>query len=227
MALASDGGKADSNHPVGLKRSRMSGASTSNPKGGLSGWVIVAVVGAALFVIAQCSGTPKSDQQVAAASFTSETSKAIASVAPAAVEPLEMTSVRAAAKDFKAVYGAQQLPGAMIFSQNCFEGLAHEFSWSRLDECGAFDAIAVGRLDAEADTTSSEYTYFDQEIAAGRYLAAVSSAGESADNSDLRLEDLHAKVAVAAPAPTPAAMPDQGTEPAPADAAEEGWEASA
>ncbi len=206
----------------------MTRAGASKPNKGSAGWGIAAVIVITLIAIAQCSPAPKSEQQRAAANFTSQTSEAIASAAPPAVEPLATLSIKAAAKDFKAVYSAEGLAGAMIFSQNCFEGLAHEFSWARLDECGAFDAMAVQKLDADPTSSSSEAAYFDQETAAGRYLAAVTSAGEAADAADQRLEELQTKSAALVPR---AILPQSETIQAPPTEAhqedEAGWEVPA
>lgn len=177
----------------------MTKAGAPKPNKGSAGWGIVAVVVITLIAIGQCSSKPKTEQQQAAANFTSQTSEAIASAAPPVVEPLAALSIKSAAKDFKAVYAAEDLAGAMIFSQNCFEGLAHEFSWARLDECGAFDVMAVQKLDADPANSSSEAAYFDQETAAGRYLAAVTSAGEVPDAADQRLEELQTKSAALVP----------------------------
>ncbi|WP_162792331.1 hypothetical protein [Novosphingobium sp. P6W] len=188
----------------------------------------MAVILIVVIAIAQCSSAQKSEQQQAAANFTSQTSEAIASAAPPAVAPLEALSIKSAAKDFRRVYTADALAGAMIFSQNCYEGLAHEFSWARLDECGAFDVMAVQKLDADPGNTSSEAAYFESETAAGRYLAAVISAGENPDAADQRLAELQTRSAALAPRViVPQSEPIQAPETDTNQEDEAGWKGQA
>lgn len=112
----------------------------------------------------------------------------------AAVEPLDVKAVAGAVRQERAVVSAQGLSGAMIFSQNCYDALGRGFSWSRLDECGAFDAVAAARLtDDDAAAFEKEAGYFDGETAAGRFLAAATGAGEDAGAADERWSRLQAK----------------------------------
>lgn len=206
----------------------MTGAGMSKPNNGAAGCGILVVIIVIVIAMGQCSSAPKSEQQQAAANFTSQTSEAIASAAPPAVEPLESPSIKSAAKNFKTVYTAEALAGAMIFSQNCYEGLAHEFSWARLDECGAFDMMAVQKLDADPGNTSSEAAYFEPETTAGRYLAAVTSAGENPDSADQRLEELQSKSVALAPRKiVPPSEPIQTPETETNQEGDAGWEAQA
>src|SRR3546814_14982263 len=89
---------------------------------------------------------------------------------------------------------AEGLSGAMIYSENCYDALSHKFDWSRLDTCGAFDQAAVHAADT-TDLTglSKEASYFQSEVAAGRYLAAAPAAGAEAGAADPRLAALTAE----------------------------------
>jgi hypothetical protein len=91
--------------------------------------------------------------------------------------------------------GAEGFSGAMIYSQNCYDGLAHSFTWAKLDTCGAFDMLAVRSI-ADAATTSlvNEAGYFQSEAAAGRYISAATAAGAPADGADTRLSALQTRV---------------------------------
>src|SRR3546814_9085055 len=98
----------------------------------------------------------------------------------------------------------------MIYSENCYDALSHKFDWSKLDTCGAFDQAAVHAADT-TDLTglSKEASYFQSEVAAGRYLAAATAAGAEAEAADQRLAALQAKVPVSTPKtePTPSTTP--------------------
>jgi len=104
----------------------------------------------------------------------------------------------------KVAMAAEGPSGAMIYSQNCYEALTHTFSWKRVDTCGAADALTAQRLDDATDALPSETAYFESEAVAGRYLAAVTGAGEEAEKADVRLEALQALVGKAAPQTRPA-----------------------
>lgn len=101
------------------------------------------------------------------------------------------------------------LPGEMIYSQNCYDALSRQFSWPKLDACGAFDMRAVQALgDDEATGNEKEVEWFQSETAAGRYLKAAVSAGEDADEADVRLSDLQGRIVAAQPQPEKEAAPD-------------------
>jgi len=101
----------------------------------------------------------------------------------------------------------------MIYSQNCYDSLTREFTWAKLDRCGAFDLLSVRSLDAEADTPTSESSYFASEAAAGRYLAAATKAGEKPENADVRLEDLQKRISNIRAVKPVTATPDQSVAP--------------
>jgi hypothetical protein len=136
----------------------------------------------------------------------------VAAQVPPPVEPLRATSITRGATHMRLAYRAEGLPGAMIYSQNCYDALTHEFSWKKLDTCGAFDMLAV-RVIVEAEPVgfAREVGYFQSEIAAGRYLAAATGGGEEAAEADKRLSDVQARAA-RSPLPVPKAKPVQPAE---------------
>lgn len=92
--------------------------------------------------------------------------------------------------------GGEGLSGAMIYSQNCYDSVAHRFSWERLDTCGAFDMRAeqAATNSVDIDTDQTEADYIAPEMGERRYLTAVTRAGAGADDADLRLEALQKMV---------------------------------
>jgi hypothetical protein len=117
---------------------------------------------------------------------------------------------------------AEGLAGEMIYSQNCYDALSRHFTWSKLDQCGAFDAGAAQSLgDGAATGYDKEVAWFQSETSAGRYLKATTAAGEAADKADTRLNDLQTKVTAGHPAgfkgEQPATDVSASAEPAPTE----------
>ena len=162
--------------------------------------------------ISKCSGAPTPGN--AAANFIDgSVSNGIAAQAPPPVEPLNAAAITRGTGHLRLAVTAEGFSGAMIYSQNCYDSLAHRFAWAKLDTCGAFDMLAVRSI-AGADTANliSEPGYFQSEAAAGRYLAAATAAREPATEADTRLSQLQSRTARAAtvgrraaPTPTPEA----------------------
>jgi len=163
---------------------------------------VVLVIGFILLV-AQCSSKGGSSSSVGEnAAMTDMNAEGAAAPAPQAapsspiggVEPFDAAAAARGVARERAAASAEGLPGAMIYSQNCYDALGRAFSWSKLDECGAFDAAAAARLtDDDAVSSEKEASYFDGETAAGRYLAAATGAGEQAGEADERWAKLQAK----------------------------------
>lgn len=164
-----------------------------------TGWILAGLAIVALIGIGQCS----SNQSAAALNTTEVVGNEVASVVetepstsptPAAPAALDGKAVARAGRTFQTVQQGEGFPGAMIFSQNCYAALSGEFSWAKLDGCGGFDAAATLAMDQDSgDAGTNELSYFDSEAAAGRYLEAVTAAGETVDNADLRWSTLTAK----------------------------------
>lgn len=161
---------------------------------GLGTWLGIGIVVIILITAAsQCSVKTQTPAQLAAAQFTQNTSQGIAAQTADPVEPMNRANIRQGLADMHAAIKAEGISGAMIYSQNCYEGLSRKFTWARLDICGAADMLAVQSVDETDTVRSSEIGYFESEAAAGRYLAAATSAGQDASEADLRLETLEAQ----------------------------------
>jgi hypothetical protein len=174
------------------------------------GCVLVVGVVLLLVTIGRCSTTaPTVNTSDTLNQATADMGNAIAAQTPQPVEPLSPASVARGVAHLRLAFNAENLSGAMIYSQNCYDALAHQFTWPRLDQCGAFDMLAVRSL-PEAGTAGldNEAAYFQSEAAAGRYLAAATGAGEPAGEADTRLSALQGGVAhvrAVARRPAPAA----------------------
>lgn len=161
---------------------------------GLGTWLGIGIIVIILIAAAsQCSTKTQTPAQLAAAQFAQNTSQGIAAQTADPVEPMNRANIRQGLADMRAAINAEGISGAMIYSQNCYEGLSRKFTWARLDICGAADMLAVQSVDETDSGRSSEIGYFESEAAAGRYLAAATSAGQDASEADLRLETLDAQ----------------------------------
>jgi hypothetical protein len=184
-------------------------APAENNAGCMAGAAIVGLI-VLLVGVSKCSSnTPGNNTADLTASNAAaqNISAAVAAQIPPAVQPLSESVVKQGLAELRKAERAESLSGAMIYSQNCYDALSHQFSWTRLDTCGAADMLAVRTL-PEVDVTSldAEVKYFGSEAAAGRYLAAATGAGEAADEADRRLSQLQARVAHSAlPVHKPAA----------------------
>lgn len=154
--------------------------------------VVLVVLGLAA---SKCSSNNSDAPKLAAAEFSNATASAISAQDPKPVEPLNPASVRRGVADLRLVVAAEGVSGAMIYSQNCYEGLTHTFSWKRLDVCGAADVLAARSFSgSEIADSVTEAAYFESETVAGRYLAAAVGAGEEASEADVRLEKLQTRI---------------------------------
>ncbi|HYJ53128.1 MAG TPA: hypothetical protein VEW04_08135 [Allosphingosinicella sp.] len=185
-----------------------------NPDNGCAIWGTIGIVLLLIYAASRCStGTSGTNVADAMNTANADMTNSIAAQTPPPVEPLNAASIARGAAHYRTAFAAESFPGAMIYSQNCYDALTREFTWAKLDRCGAFDQLAaraIGAPDAYAPT--SEQDYFQSEAAAGRYLAAATGAGQPADQADQRLSALQAQAArQRAPAPRrPAAANDDG-----------------
>lgn len=171
----------------------------AEPHGSGLAWVVGGGIVLAMIALSQCSPKQAASTLPVVSvnyNYNAEVSNAIAAQKPPSPEPLSAAGVARGTAHLRQVFAAESFSGAMIYSQNCYDALGHEFSWARLDRCGAFDALAV-RSAADADMTGfdNEAAWFQSEVAAGRYLSAATGAGEAADEADQRLSNLQTKVA--------------------------------
>jgi hypothetical protein len=160
-------------------------------------WLVIGGVVGFVLLVSYCSGD-SGPSNVAEIMNTSnaEMGNAIAAQEPSPVEPLNAAGIRQGVAHLRLAFSAEGFSGAMIYSQNCFDALTRDFSWSKLDQCGAADMLVSRSIDSvDATERAGEAAYFESEAAAGRYLAAATGAGEPAAQADTRLNDLQAKVA--------------------------------
>lgn len=181
------------------------------------GWALGALgLVAMIGLVAQCGKVASSNMSNPASASYNQMADAIGNSISAQdkapPEPLSQASIRAGAADYRVAIAAENLSGAMIYSQNCYDALAGQFSWSQLDRCGAFDMMTVKLMPEDAESgMDKETAYFDDETAAERYLKAATSAGEPADGADARLAGLQARTARLPgikPKPIPTLVPD-------------------
>jgi hypothetical protein len=158
--------------------------------------VLVIAILAFIAMVSKCSSSPDALDTTSTNLMDGNISAGVAAQQPPAVEPLSKASVTRGISHFRLAYGAEAFPGAMIYSQNCYDALTHKFTWAKLDICGAVDMLAVRAiLTADSANLDSETAYFESEAAAGRYLAAATGGGELAAEADNRLIDLQARTA--------------------------------
>lgn len=175
-------------------------AAAATAKAGNGVWWLIGGFVLLLLAIGRCSSTgtggaanTTAAQDAGAAQQAIGT--AISAQRPPAVRALDKAAVRRGEAHMALAAAKEGLAGEMIYSQNCFDALAHAFAWAKLDACGAFDADAAQTLDDDPTTSGPETAWFQSETAAGRYLKAATSAGLAADAADARLADLQARVA--------------------------------
>jgi hypothetical protein len=188
-------------------------ATTKQP--GNSGCILAAMAAGLVLVVlgvGKCSSdTPAASTDPSASNMAAQNiNSAIAVQGPPPVQPLSEAAVKEGVAQLRKAEKAESLSGAMIYSQNCYDALSHQFSWAKLDSCGAADMLAVRTVpEVDAAGLESEATYFESETTAGRYLAAATGGGEPADEADRRLSQLQTRVAhMPLPVRRPAATPD-------------------
>lgn len=166
-----------------------------NVQGAGSGiaWVLAIVVGIGL--LSQCESDTKigPTNHYDQSNDVSAVMNATDSDEIAPPPPANKAAAMRAARHLRLALDAEGFAGAMIYSQNCFASVRRSFSWDKLDQCGAFDALAV--LGAgESLIFGAEKSYFDDAAANQRFLAAAVVAG----TTQLAQEEHLAVVKVAA-----------------------------
>jgi hypothetical protein len=171
-----------------------------------TGCIVVVLIVIALVGVSQCAHPADKTAKPFVSPSLGNQIEAMATTVP--VQPLNIAAMRKGGRHLKAVLDAQGLSGAMVYSQNCYDAVSRNFSWAKLDTCGAFDILAV-KTAAVTDTQglASELEYFGPEAAAGRYLAVATQAGEEAGEADKRLEALQRKTPGSAAPSAPKASP--------------------
>lgn len=192
------------------------GAGRPPPSKSDNGALVVGLVVLCLlaWAIGQCSGSASAPREAASEAAAEAIASGVASQVPQPVLAVDRASVKLALKRLALAARSEGLSGEMIYSQNCYDALTRQFSWAKLDGCGAFDHAAVQAIDdATVVVAGPEADWFESEASAGRYLKAAVAAGEEPGKADFRLRDLQAMVR------SYAAVPPQATTPiAPASA---------
>lgn len=173
-------------------------------------WTGCAIIGAIVLGIGAIGKCSTQNPATNSTAFVDgNVSNGIAAQAPPPPEPLSVAAANRGMALVRMAVTAEGFPGAMIYSQNCYDALGRRFSWAKLDMCGAADMLAARSIaDVDTSTIASEAGYFQSEAAAGRYLAAATAAGEPTDQADQRLSQLQQRAArervTGRPAPPPA-----------------------
>ncbi|HWT31301.1 MAG TPA: hypothetical protein VN240_09790 [Propylenella sp.] len=181
-----------------VRRTKPTPQAASNNSGGVA---LAVIVGLVLLVGAasQCSSSGEDSNSLTMADMNAvdtNISTAVGAQTPAPVEPLNGESISRGASHLRLATGAEGFAGAMVYSQNCYDALTRQFSWTRLDTCGAFDLLTVrSATDSDLAGFDNEAVWFESEAAAGRYLAAATGAGQPAAEADERLAQLQARIA--------------------------------
>jgi len=174
---------------------------------------VIGIIAVVVLAIGQCSSSDQGANSLVTDAMNEtdlSMSNAIAAQTPPPPEPLHASNVTRGVTHLRLAVAAEGFPGAMIYSQNCYDALAHQFSWAKLDACGAFDMLAVRSIEnADTNALTSEPTYFESEFAARRYLAAATSAGESPSAADARLSRLQSRASQARSVSGPAAQAEE------------------
>jgi hypothetical protein len=134
--------------------------------------------------------------------------------APAAVtapDPADAAALTGA-RHLRLALDAEAFAGAIIYSQNCFASLTRGFSWQKLDQCGAFDALAQIGARESTEITADEAAYFDAATTEARFLAAAAPANveETGVREHIRgvqVAALSHLAVLQAPAPAPVSKP--------------------
>jgi hypothetical protein len=146
-----------------------------------------------------------------------------ASTAPAPADASALTGAR----HLRLALDAEAFAGAIVYSQNCYASLTRRFSWQKLDQCGAFDALAQVGARESTEITPDEAAYFDAAATEARFLAAAAPANveETGVREHIRGVQVAALSHLAVlQAPAPAPVPNPVFEPASEVAsAEEPW----
>ncbi|QGN54227.1 hypothetical protein [Novosphingobium sp. Gsoil 351] len=154
---------------------------------------LVALVGVILLVV-KCAD---SSQSTSASSFdTAPAATDAPTPTPTPVLAQSKSDLGIGAESFTKVAAVDDATSSMIFSKNCYAALEERFTWSKLDQCGAFDALAVHNVLEGLQTGSdAELTYLDGEAAAGRFFAAAKSHADDQSTMDERWSALDAYAA--------------------------------
>lgn len=154
------------------------------PKSGSPiGWLIG--IGVGLFVLFKIAGAP--DPNRATTDETVELNVMEPVITPVEVPEPALADVHRAARHAGLALGAEGAEGAQIYSQACFASLERKFSWSKLDQCGSFDALVIRtETPAELGSLGEWNGWFTAEAAQARYDSAAKAGGSDQPAADSR-----------------------------------------
>jgi len=161
----------------------------SNSNWGWLGWILVAIITFA--IIKSCSSqSPRAELPATGSELNLTSSAEIPETALVPLPAVDAAAVTRAAKHLKLALGTEGFSGAMIYSQNCFESLNHRFSWTKLDQCEAFDTLTQLAI-SQSDEAGVESTYFDKSTLQARYRKVVTDQHGDPAAADKHLADLN------------------------------------
>ena len=206
-------------HPD-LVRHRSSMAEEVNPKpvpSKYQGCLWLGGVAIIIFAISQCDKKSGSYQPNAVASDAVAPTDAALPISPMTEQ--STVDVKIGTGAFAKAVAVDDATSAVIFSKNCYAALDARFTWTKLDQCGAFDAATAKAVLAERMTGGvSETAYLSEENGAQRFISSGVSHGSSADGMDLRWDKTTRSVALLEkqarpkPKPTPVASEESAGE---------------
>lgn len=150
------------------------------------GSIIAIVLGiAVLSTCSQKSSTSGQSSQFAA--FPTVAPSANTPEPPTPMTELASVDLRQGQTMFTKIADVADPASAAIYSRNCYAALADKFTWTKLDRCGTFDAMAAQvAMSEEFGGSAADASYLESESAAQRYLAAGTAHGGVASVMDDR-----------------------------------------
>lgn len=184
----------------------------SNVSAGLF-WTTGGVVG--LVLLASTCDSETDSRQTPTSDPAAAGSAEVVSPLPASPPAPNPPSVSRAAAHVRLALDSEGFPGAMIYSQNCFSSIERQFSWSKLDQCTAFDTL-IGLAATEEGLIGPEGAYFNQVAARQRFSAAAQKSGAASEIIPTHLEAIQtaalAKISEVQTPPRPIEMVDDASE---------------
>ena len=159
----------------------MSGPAEQADRESVAGvWWLIGGVVVLMLLGSTCESKVDSTETLNSSSAASETLEEVPS-APIPPPVVDELSVRRAAAHVRLALDSEGFPGAMIYSQNCFASVERKFSWTKLDQCGAFDSLVELGASGEG-LIGAEGNYFAKTAMQERLVAAAEKSGASSES---------------------------------------------
>jgi hypothetical protein len=160
----------------------------SNSKGAWLGWILAA--GVVLVLIKAGSGDkPATGVSTNNSDVNLATTTEVAEPANVQLPAVDAPAVYKAARHLRLALDAEGFPGAMVYSQNCFESLTRSFSWAKLDQCEAFDALAQVAISESAEV-GTEGSYFNKDALQSRFTVVALARHADPGSSEAHISKL-------------------------------------